>query len=52
MPADQKNPPSTPAPKSNDDDTEAGIRINPDCIGNGTCKMNAYETLQIRDESD
>ncbi len=33
-------------------DADAGITISPECIWNGTCKLNAYKTLQIRDESD
>ena len=30
------------------DAPDAGIDIKPECVGNGTCKLQIYNTLQIR----
>lgn len=31
---------------------DAGIELNPTCIGNGSCKLQIYETLQIRTDTE
>lgn len=30
---------------------DAGIELDPQCIGNGTCKLQVYETLQLRTDT-
>lgn len=30
---------------------DAGIKISSECIGNGTCKLEVYETLLLRTDT-